>query len=83
MFAQSVHFVEALVRLNPDLPENVYKSALPEITDIFGSQSFIRINQDKYHLIRDGVRVKSHQNGEQKTHWLRVFECDDPRTTTF
>ena len=65
---------EALVQLNPGLPDVAYKQALREITDIFGSQSLIRINQDKYHLIRDGVRVKFRQNGEQKTFRLRVFD---------
>ena len=30
---------EALVQLNPGLPEVAYKQALREITDIFGSQS--------------------------------------------
>src|SRR5690554_4707368 len=42
---------EALVRLNPGLPDVAYQHALREITDIFGSQSLIRINQDKYALI--------------------------------
>jgi len=74
---------EALVRLNPDLPDDAYKSALREITDIFGSQSLIRINQDKYHLIRDGVRVKYRENGAQKTHRLRVFDYDDPDNNDF
>ena len=64
---------DALVQLNPGLPDVAYKQALREITDIFGSQSLIRINQDKYHLIRDGVRVKFRQNGEQMTLRLRVF----------
>ncbi len=74
---------EALVRLNPGLPDEVYRSALREITDIFGSQSLIRINQEKYHLIRDGVRVKFRQNGEQKTQRLRVFDYDDPENNDF
>jgi len=74
---------EALVRLNPDLPDDAYRSALREITDIFGSQSLIRINQDKYHLIRDGVRVKYRQDGAQKTHRLRVFDYDDPENNDF
>lgn len=74
---------EALVKLNPGLPDDAYKQALREITDIFGSQSLVRINQEKYHLIRDGVRVKFRQNGDQKTHRLRVFDYDDPENNDF
>tara|TARA_R110000803_G_scaffold17030_2_gene46423 strand:- start:16902 stop:20120 length:3219 start_codon:yes stop_codon:yes gene_type:complete len=74
---------EALVKLNPGLPEVAYKQALREITDIFGSQSLIRINQDKYNLIRDGVKVKYRQNGEQKIERLRVFDLDDPENNDF
>ncbi|MCO4839136.1 MAG: type I restriction endonuclease subunit R [Rhodobacteraceae bacterium] len=74
---------EALVKLNPGLPEVAYKQALREITDIFGSQSMIRINQDKYHLIRDGAKVKYRQDGEQKVVRLRVFDYDTPENNDF
>lgn len=74
---------EALVQLNPGLPDVAYKQALREITDIFGSQSMIRINQEKYHLIRDGVRVKYRQNGEQKTLRLRIFDYESPDNNDF
>lgn len=47
---------EALVTLNPGLPEDAYTQALRQITDVFGSQSLLRINQEKYALIRDGCR---------------------------
>ena len=77
------YLCEALVKLNPDLPEVAYKQALREITDIFGSQSLIRINQDKYNLIRDGVKVKYRQNGEQKIERLRVFDFDGPENNDF
>lgn len=74
---------EALVKLNPGLPDVAYKQALREITDIFGSQSLIRINQDKYALIRDGVKVKFRQDGEQKVERLRVFDYDTPENNDF
>ena len=38
---------DALVRLNPGLPDTAYELALREITDIFGSQSLLHISQDK------------------------------------
>ncbi len=74
---------EALVKLNPGLPEVAYKQALREIIDTFGSQSLIRINQEKYALIRDGVKVKFRQEGEQKVERLRVFDYDTPENNDF
>lgn len=74
---------EALLRLNPGLPDMAYAQALREITDIFGSQSLLHINQDKYALIRDGVRVKFRQNGEQRTERLRVFDFNVPINNDF
>ena len=74
---------ETLLRLNPGLPEDAYVQALREITDIFGSQSLLHINQDKYALIRDGVRVKFRQNGEQRMERLRVFDFDNAENNDF
>lgn len=74
---------EALLRLNPGLPDEAYVQALREITDIFGSQSLLHINQDKYALIRDGVKVKFRQNGEQRTVRLRVFDFDNADNNDF
>ncbi|WP_114011727.1 type I restriction endonuclease subunit R [Cohaesibacter intestini] len=74
---------EALVTLNPGLPDEAYKMALQKITEIFGSQSLIRINQEKYALIRDGVQVKFRQDGEQKVEHLRVFDFDTPENNDF
>lgn len=74
---------EALIKLNPGLPAVAYQQALREIVDIFGSQSLIRINQDKYNLIRDGVKVKYRQGDEQKIERLRVFDFDDPENNDF
>jgi type I restriction enzyme R subunit len=74
---------EALLRLNPGLPDMAYAQALREITEIFGSQSLLHINQDKYALIRDGVRVKFRQNGEQRTERLRVFDFERPENNDF
>ncbi|UWQ44196.1 type I restriction endonuclease subunit R [Leisingera aquaemixtae] len=74
---------EALVTLNPGLPDDAYEQALRQITDVFGSQSLLRINQEKYALIRDGVQVKFRQNGEAKVAHLRVFDFDTPENNDF
>jgi len=73
----------ALKQLNPDLPDKAYDLALKEITSVFGSQSLIRINQEKHELITSGVKVKFRHEGEQKIERLRVFDFDDPAANDF
>ena len=68
----------AIKRLNPDLPDTVYDIAIKKLTAIFGSQSIVRTNQEKYELLLSGVKVKFRQNGEQKTERLRIFDFENP-----
>lgn len=49
---------EALVKLNPDLPQEAYQDAIRHITDYSLSQSSLQINQEKYDLLKDGVQVQ-------------------------
>lgn len=75
---------EALVRLNPGLPDEAYQNALRKITDTAGFQSLVQRNKDQYQLIRDGVRVNfRNEKGEQKRERLRVFDYDDPENNHF
>src|ERR1019366_10461706 len=46
---------EALVKLNPGLPQEAYQAAVREITEATVSQSLLLTNRDKYNLVRDGV----------------------------
>ncbi|WP_404344908.1 type I restriction endonuclease subunit R [Vreelandella venusta] len=74
---------EALVTLNPGLPDEAYEQAFRKITEVFGSQSLIRINQEKYDLIRNGVQVKFRQNNEPRVERLRVFNFETPENNDF
>ena len=74
---------EALVKLNPSLPEEAYQSALRQISEALGFQSITQVNRDKYALIRDGVPVSFHENGEIKKRRLRVFDFDAPTNNHF
>ena len=49
---------EALVTLNPDLPQAAYKDAMRQITDASAIQNTLQINREKYELIKNGVRVQ-------------------------
>ena len=76
--------IAALRRLNPDRPKKAYDLALKDITSVFGSQSLVRINQEKHELLISGVKVKFRQeDGEQTIERLRVFDFDDPEANDF
>ena len=75
---------EALIKLNPDLPDEAYKNALRIITDTAGFQSLLQVNQEKYDLIRDGVQVSYRDaDGNSKKTRLRVFDFDTPENNHF
>lgn len=75
---------EALVKLNPDLPQEAYQDAIQQITDYSLSQSPLQINQEKYDLLKDGVQVQFHNDkGELVKRRLRVFDFDEPENNHF
>lgn len=71
------HLGEALVHLNPGLPDEAYSSALRQITDTLGFQSIVQTNREKYELIRDGVLTSYKKDGEIKKSRLKVFDYKD------
>lgn len=73
----------ALEQFNPSLPNMAYDDAIRQIVDVFGAQSIIQTNQEKYHLIRDGVTVRYRQDGERKTARLKVFDYNTPVNNHF
>ena len=75
---------DALVKLNPDLPDEAYKNALRTITDTAGFQTLLQVNHEKYNLIRDGVQVSYRdKDGNSKKERLRVFDFDTPENNHF
>src|SRR5438093_7720732 len=75
---------QALVKLNPDLPQEAYQDAIRQITDYSLSQSSLQINQEKYDLLKDGVQVPFRNNrGELVKRRLRVFDFDEPENNHF
>ncbi len=73
----------ALERFNPGLPSTAYNDAIRQITDVFGAQSPLQTNQEKYALLRDGVSVRYKQDGERKTARLKVFDFKTPENNRF
>ena len=75
---------EALIKLNPGLPQEAYQAAIREITQPTISQSLLHANREKYNLLRDGVLVSYRdEKGALKKARLRVFDFQNPEANHF
>jgi type I restriction enzyme, R subunit len=75
---------EALVTLNPGLPQEAYQAAMREITQATVAQSPIHANREKYELLREGVLVSYRdEKGAIKKARVRVFDFTNPEANHF
>lgn len=74
------HLGEALIRLNPGLPDAAYADALRQITDAPLGSSLIAINRDAYDLVKNGVLASYRDDkGDLVKQRLRLVDfTDDP-----
>ena len=78
------YLVEALKRLNPDLPDEAYRDAMRQITDVNRAQSMLAINQEKDALYKSGVLVSYRdENNERQRKTLRIFDFDNSDNNHF
>lgn len=75
---------EALVTLNPGLPDKAYEDALRKLTEAPVTQNTLQINRENYDLLKNGVQV-SYRNdkGELEKRRLRVFDFEEPDNNHF
>jgi type I restriction enzyme R subunit len=75
---------EALIRLNPGLPDSAYADALRQITDAPLGSSLMAINRDAYALVKDGVQASfRNAKGELVKQRLRLIDFDTPENNHF
>lgn len=75
---------EALVHLNPGLPDAAYREAQRQVIEAGAGQSALALNREKYALLRDGVTVTFHdEKGELVRRRLRVFDYENPGNNHF
>ncbi|GBE06999.1 type I restriction enzyme EcoR124II R protein [bacterium BMS3Abin11] len=75
---------EALMRINPDLPESAYQDALRQIAEASVTQNTLQTNKEKYDLLKNGVKVQYRRaDGQLEKRTLRVFDFDDPENNHF
>lgn len=74
----------ALRRLNPGLPETAYAEALVLVIQEDFTKTLTQLNEDKYHLLRDGVPVKYRDaTGRLVDKRLRLIDFDNPRQNRY
>ena len=74
----------ALQQLNPDHPQQAYDLAIEQLTSYSSAKTTLQINQDKYKLIRDGVRVSyPDAQGITQEPLLQVIDFDNPDNNDF
>ena len=75
---------EALVTLNPGLPEEAYQEALRQIVEVSVYQSPLQINQEKDKIFKDGVLVSfRNDKGQRIKQRLRIIDFENPDNNHF
>ena len=74
----------SLKDLNPSLPAEAYENAISLIVQVTTAQSTLQTNQEKYRLLRDGVKVTFRSpRGGMDSRRLRVFDFENPENNHF
>lgn len=75
---------QKLEAFNPGLPEDAYTEALRQITEYSASQTPLLTNQEKYTLLKDGVKVSFRNGkGELVKRTLQIFDFEEPTNNHF
>lgn len=75
---------EALIKLNPGLPDAAYQDALRQITEAPVTENTLQINFEQYELIKNGVQVQfRNSKGDLEKKRLKVFDFDNPENNHF
>jgi type I restriction enzyme R subunit len=79
------HFIKAIKKLNPNLPEEVYTQAYEQISKSEASKTLADINQEKYKLLKRGIPVTyKNQKGELiKEKKIQVLNFNQPQDNHF
>jgi len=75
---------QALVKLNPDLPDAAYQNAIDQITQAEADKSLGAINKAKHDLLTKGVQVSFQDDkGKLQKKRLKIFNFDVPTDNHF
>lgn len=69
------YVIQALAKLNPDLPLSVYEQAHELLAQKVADKTLARINKEKYDLLKNGIPVSfTNDKGELIKKKLRIFD---------
>ena len=75
---------QALVKLNPDLPDTAYQNAIDQLTQVEADKSLGAINKAKHELLTKGVQVSFQDDkGKLQRKRLKVFNFNEPTDNHF
>jgi len=75
---------QALIKLNPGLPDAAYADALRQVTDAPLETNLLSINRDYYGMAKDGVQASfRNDKGELVKQRLRLIDFDQPGNNHF
>lgn len=82
LLLQPLH--QALERLNPGHPPEAYADAIEQLTTTSAAKTWQQINEEKYRLIHDGIRVHYRTpDGQPRDPLLRVIDFNEPANNDF
>ena len=74
----SRYLIQALEKLNPNLPKTAYEQAVEQICQKVADKTLGRINKEKNDLLKNGVPISYTNNkGELVKKKLKVFNFND------
>jgi type I restriction enzyme, R subunit len=74
----------ALEQINPGHPSSTYDDAIKTLITVNTAQSLLQINETKYKLIRDGIKVQYlNASGEEQKPSLKAIDFDNPNNNHF
>lgn len=78
-------FLEAVRKLNPDLPQAAYEAAFEEINSYNSSKTLADLNHEKYRQLKDGIPVDYlNEQGERvEGRRIQVFNFGAPEQNDF
>lgn len=74
---------EALVRLNPGIPQGKLNEIARDLCRDFSSTDMTATNYKYYNQIRNGVKISLRRNGKEDFDFVKLVDFDDPANNTF
>lgn len=75
---------KALKKINPEVPDNGVEIAIKIFKSINISKSLMDTNEEKYHLIKNGIKIEvKNERGQLKPYTLKVIDFDSPEKNHF